>query len=265
MRARNIKPGFFSNDLLVELPFEIRLLFVGLWTVADKAGRLDDRPKKIKMLIFPADNVDVGRGLSELERCGFIHRYEVEGRRFIQVVNWSKHQKPHHTEKESEIPAPLNGEITVNSPFQDGGNPPDSLIPDSLIPDSLIPDSPKKKSSARASKKCPASPSSEFEEFWNTYPARNGQKVKKAKAWEAFWRITTTTDITPEFLTDRIRALAPTYGDFPRDAVTWLNQKGWQDEAGLQTDGYAPALPGTPEFERQLEELRAYRARKACQ
>lgn len=124
---------------------------------------------------------------------------------------------------------------------------------------------PEKKSSARASKKCPASPSSEFEEFWNAYPARNGQKVKKAKAWEAFWRITTTTDITPEFLTDRIRALAPTYGDFPRDAVTWLNQKGWQDEAGLQTDGYAPALPGTPEFERQLEELRAYRARKACQ
>lgn len=117
---------------------------------------------------------------------------------------------------------------------------------------------PKKKSSARASKKCPASPSFEFEEFWNAYPARNGQKVKKAKAWEAFWRITTTSDITPEFLTDRIRALAPTYGDFPRDAVTWINQRGWEDEAGLQNSG-APALPGTPEFERQLAELRAYR------
>ena len=29
-RARNIKPGFFTNDLLAELPFETRLLFIGL-------------------------------------------------------------------------------------------------------------------------------------------------------------------------------------------------------------------------------------------
>ena len=46
-RARNIKPGFFANDLLVDLPFEVRLLFIGLWTIADRAGRLCDRPKKI--------------------------------------------------------------------------------------------------------------------------------------------------------------------------------------------------------------------------
>ena len=32
-RSRNIKPGFFSNDELVELPFEARLLFIGLWTI----------------------------------------------------------------------------------------------------------------------------------------------------------------------------------------------------------------------------------------
>ena len=31
--------------------------------------------------------------------------------------------------------------LTVNSPLDNGENPPDSLIPDSLIPDSLIPDS----------------------------------------------------------------------------------------------------------------------------
>ena len=29
-RARNIKPGFFTNDELVELPFATRLLFIGL-------------------------------------------------------------------------------------------------------------------------------------------------------------------------------------------------------------------------------------------
>ena len=50
-RARNIKPGFFTNDELVELPFATRLLFIGLWTIADREGRMVDRPKKIKMEI----------------------------------------------------------------------------------------------------------------------------------------------------------------------------------------------------------------------
>ena len=75
-RARNIKPGFFSNDVLVELPFEYRLLFIGLWTEADRAGRLEDRPLKIKMMVFPADNVDVNAGLQALHDRGFIQRYD---------------------------------------------------------------------------------------------------------------------------------------------------------------------------------------------
>ena len=42
-RARNIKPGFFKNELLVGLPYEYRLLFIGLWTIADRDGRFEDR------------------------------------------------------------------------------------------------------------------------------------------------------------------------------------------------------------------------------
>ena len=53
-RARNIKPAFFKNETLVELPVETRLLFIGLWTLADREGRLEDRPKRIKMEIYPA-------------------------------------------------------------------------------------------------------------------------------------------------------------------------------------------------------------------
>lgn len=143
-RARNIKPGFFTNEDLVELDFATRLLFAGLWTLADREGRLEDRPKKIKIGVFPADNVDVEVMLQELHRCGFIKRYEVDGERFIQIVSWHKHQSPHHTEKKSEIPDE-HGCLTVKEPKQDGGNPPDSLIPDSLIPDSTTPPTPRKR------------------------------------------------------------------------------------------------------------------------
>jgi hypothetical protein len=133
-RARNIKPGFFTNDRLVDLSFETRLLFIGLWTLADREGRLEDRPKKIKMELFPADSIEVDEKLSELEKSGFIRRYTVKELKCIQVVNWSKHQAPHHTERASTVPCmDEHGSLTVNSRNDLRGNPPDSLIPDSLI------------------------------------------------------------------------------------------------------------------------------------
>lgn len=112
-RARNIKPGFFTNDKLVELPFEYRLLFIGLWTIADKEGRLLDRPKKIRIEIFPADNVDCEKGLKLLANAGFITRYEAAGMQLIQINNWGKHQSPHIRESASELPPPAEGTIKV--------------------------------------------------------------------------------------------------------------------------------------------------------
>lgn len=157
-RARNIKPGFFSNDDLVELPFEGRLLFIGIWTIADRAGRLLDRPKKIKMDLFPADDVNVDSLLDQLAERGFLRRYEAEGMKCIQVTNWAKHQNPHFKEVASALPEPDERRVT---PGQDSGKPEASLrqtpdkpeanprqaseIPEraGLIPDSLnlIPDS----------------------------------------------------------------------------------------------------------------------------
>lgn len=122
-RSRNIKPGFFINEDLVDLPFSTRLLFIGLWTIADREGRLDDRPKKIKMAVFPADDVDIDEGLNQLAGRGLISRYLVEGEGYIQITNFAKHQNPHMNEKESSIPAPeCSSACTV----------PIVLIPDSL-------------------------------------------------------------------------------------------------------------------------------------
>lgn len=136
-RARNIKPGFFANEELVELPFSTRLLFIGLWTIADRAGRLEDRPKRIKMAIFPADSVDIDAALSDLQDSGFLLRYEHEGERYIQILAFDKHQNPHKDEKQSTIPAPYeHGASTVQAPKPHNANPADSLIPDSLSTDS---------------------------------------------------------------------------------------------------------------------------------
>jgi len=105
-RSRNIKPGFCQNEHLTELPFETRLMFALLPCFADRAGRLEDRPKRIKMQMFPADDIDADLMLQALHDAGFIQRYESEDNQYIQIVNFTKHQNPHMKEAASTIPAP---------------------------------------------------------------------------------------------------------------------------------------------------------------
>lgn len=118
-RARNIKPGLFKNEILGDLgPFD-RLLFIGLWTLADRDGRLEDRPKRIRIELFPFDDYDVDAGLSRLAEKGFIRRYQIKDYMVIQVIKFLCHQKPHATEKDSVLPC-VNGLITVNKRTPNG-------------------------------------------------------------------------------------------------------------------------------------------------
>jgi hypothetical protein len=152
-RARNIKPSFFTNELLGTEDPMVSLTFAGLWCLADKEGILEDRPLRIKAELFPyRENLDVNGYLTVLQRLGFIHRYVVNGVGYLQVINFEKHQCPHHTEKSKKYPKYHDvKDLTVKSPLSNGEKQVptrsdslihDSLIPDSLIEDSLIPDSP---------------------------------------------------------------------------------------------------------------------------
>ncbi len=124
-RTRYIKPGFFLNEELAALPPLARILFAGLWTIADKEGRLEDRPGRIKAECLPYDDANVDDLLSRLSNGydPFIQRYLVDGKRYIQIVKWHENQAPHHTEKDSVIPempegyeSPLsNGEVTEST------------------------------------------------------------------------------------------------------------------------------------------------------
>jgi hypothetical protein len=103
-RSRNIKPGFSRNEDLAECSVWARLCFALLPTVADREGRLEDRPKRIKGELFPFDTVDVDPLLAELQDRGLITRYTVDGRALIQILAFLKHQNPHHREPPSILP-----------------------------------------------------------------------------------------------------------------------------------------------------------------
>jgi len=119
MRSRNIKPGFFKNYELADVGPLCQLLFAGLWCLADKRGRLEDKPRLIKAEVFPYYDCDIDDLLGTMQRKKFIERYSVCGCNYIQIINFGKHQNPHHTEKDSIIPGVehaenfFNGEFTV--------------------------------------------------------------------------------------------------------------------------------------------------------
>ena len=103
-RVRNLAPGFFANEDLAELGPYARLLFAGLWCWADREGRLEDRPKRLKAAIFPYDDLDIEAVLNDLAAAGFIQRYAANGGRYIAVVNFLKYQHPHPREQPSMYP-----------------------------------------------------------------------------------------------------------------------------------------------------------------
>lgn len=118
MRARDIKPGFYKSDQLAECSMTARLLFPGLWMLADREGRLENRPRKIKAEIFPFDDVDVAPLLVELENAGLIRTYEVNGTALVWIPQFQRHQSPHKNEKSSELPAHPD-DLSVTCPVQE--------------------------------------------------------------------------------------------------------------------------------------------------
>lgn len=235
-RARNIKPGLFKNEVLGVADPLVTLLFEGLWLLADREGRLEDRPLRIKAEIFPyRDGLDIESLLNWLVDNEFIVRYTCEGKRYIQVNNFDKHQNPHKNEAPSEIPAFSEGctasEKIGTTSEKIGSTRADSLIPDSLIPDSLQPPcAPPARDDGTTSEDL-------FAKFYRLYPNKKG-KANALKAWK---KLKLTDDLINLIFDGLARYCAsPDWakdgGQFIPHPATWLNGKRWEDEVKPATN-----------------------------
>jgi hypothetical protein len=136
-RIRQIKPEFFLDDELAQCSRKARLMFAGLWCLADRAGRLEDRPARIKAQIFPYDEdvsvIEIDEILLEELARHFIERYSADGKRIIQIRTFEKHQHCHIKEPNSQLPPPpkvrkqtkarkKNDATTVQEPVENGSD-----------------------------------------------------------------------------------------------------------------------------------------------
>ena len=213
-RIRTIKPEFFLDDELAELPSLTRLFFVGLWTQADRAGRLKDKPVRLKTAILPYDDADADTLLAQLEAGGFIRRYEVEGERCVEIRNFTKHQR-FTNESASTLP-PVGEDYesrrTVLAQGKEGKG---------------------KEEERKESSPPPFYDDGEFHEFWSAYPRKVGKPAARLSWGKA------TAKASAEVI---LAALAtyPFNGDiqFIPHPATWLNQERWTDDTSRTAETF---------------------------
>lgn len=127
-RIRSIKPEFFTSTAIADLSRDARLTFIGLWTHVDDEGRCLDESRLIKAALWPLDDDMTAQAvdgvLAELHSKGRVVRYEVDGRRYLQIQGW-EHQKIDRR-KESTIPqVPVGEPAASDRRASDEGSSPD--------------------------------------------------------------------------------------------------------------------------------------------
>ena len=93
-RKRMIDPSFWSDDTIIELTAEERLMFIGMWNFADDSGIIQNNEKLVKARVFPADNYTDARIRSWLDRFIEKQLFQVsDDGKLLRITNWTIYQK----------------------------------------------------------------------------------------------------------------------------------------------------------------------------
>ena len=129
MRIRSIRPEFWTSEDVAAMDWHTRLVYIGLWSYVDDNGVGRDIERLITTDLFALDDdlteasVRVHGALKHLNTHGQITRYSVNGKRFLHITAWNRHQKINRPTA-SRYPLPTSTDIEVH-----GGLTEDSLSP----------------------------------------------------------------------------------------------------------------------------------------
>jgi hypothetical protein len=111
-RIRSVKPEFWADEkLAAAVTLEGRLLYIGLWNLADEHARLRGSARYIKGQLFPYDDAvtvsAVDALLDQLCAARKVMRYVCpEGDTYLFLPNLAKHQRLEASKVASRLPSP---------------------------------------------------------------------------------------------------------------------------------------------------------------
>ena len=96
-KIRSIKPAFFEDEKVSKLPIQARLLYIGMWTIADDNGVLKGHPAFLKSQIFPYDDTlrvgEVSKWIDALVEARMLIPFPYEGESYYVIRTFRTHQK----------------------------------------------------------------------------------------------------------------------------------------------------------------------------
>ena len=210
-RIRTIKPEFPQSESMGRVSRESRLCFILLWTLSDDEGRLRGNSRMLASLLYPYDDDAkkvIDKWLFELGSEGCITQYGIGDDHYIQINNWTLHQKIDHPSK-SKIPAPIETSRNLSNVIEDSLNVALDQGKDQGKDQGAFTDS--------------------FELFWKAYP----KKRAKPTAEKAFKSAKINGNL-PDVLKDIESRMDSAEwkkdeGQFIPYPATYLNQRRWED------------------------------------
>lgn len=124
-RIRTVKPEFFTSEQVAACSRDARLLFIGLWNFCDDGGVHPASAKRVKMEVFPGDDVNVElveTWIKELIFNELLEEYAVDGKKYWHVISWKNHQKidkPNYRHPKPEDAAKLSDHSTNSRRLND--------------------------------------------------------------------------------------------------------------------------------------------------
>ena len=113
MPNRIIKESIRTSDSINELSWFEECLFYRLIVSCDDYGRFDGRPAIIKGTCFPlkegVTTKNIESALSKLTSAGLVKRYVVDGKPYLSLPSWGRHQTTRAAK--SKYPNPDDGEM----------------------------------------------------------------------------------------------------------------------------------------------------------
>jgi hypothetical protein len=124
-RIRSVKPEFWADEKLANaVSRDGRLLYIGLWNLADEHARLRGAARYIKGQLFPYDDdmtvTVVDALLDDLAAARKVMRYHCDGDAYLFLPNLAKHQRLEAAKVASKLPTPP--EKFPDSPLKNGSS-----------------------------------------------------------------------------------------------------------------------------------------------
>lgn len=226
-RIRSTHPGQWTAGDFLECSPLARLLALALRNVSDDNGAFRWKPTTLKAECLPADNCEIAALLEELVRNNQIVKYAIDGKEYGLIKDFTQWQRP----KKPKYIHPIPHEFATST----------EPVPNQSSTEPEITPQRKEEGGRREeveeSSPTPSAPSSsDFERFKAAYPKRDG-----ANPWqpaEKKFRALAKTGVDPEIMITAASSLAREESargnvgtKFIPQAITWLNQQRFQDQA----------------------------------